>query len=138
LIYPLRRLIAQSDPLATASGSVPNSQQIKHHFIDTVEVSNKSERSLTLAGKSTELPADVALDTNREHDLEKRTESEAGKLDDELNANQQLTDWRSEPTPQESIISNPLTPSKAELMRPDENAPVKNKLQGYRRLNRAK
>jgi len=91
--------------------------------------------------ESTELPADVALDTNREHDLEKRTESEAGELDDELNANQQLTDGRRlerqvsatyEPTPQEFPVSNPLTPSKVEF---DEKAAVGNTLKGYRKLN---
>jgi hypothetical protein len=43
-----------------------------------------------------------------------------------------------EPTPREFNVSNPLTPSKVELMRQEEKAPVKNKLQGYRRLNRAK
>lgn len=44
----------------------------------------------------TELPAHMALDANRvaKHDVEKGAESEAGKLDDELNANQQLTDGR--------------------------------------------
>jgi hypothetical protein len=89
---------------------------------EAVEVPNKSEeRSLTLAGKSTELPADVALNTNREHDLEKRTEPELPQYH--------------EPTPQESIISNPPTPSTVEL---DEKAPVKNIPQGYRKLNGAK
>jgi hypothetical protein len=91
---------------------------------EAVEVPNKSEeRSLTLAGKPKELPADLDSDTNRrEHDLEKRTELEAGKLDNELNANQQLTDG----------------PSRAELMRSDEQAPREYDLQGFKKLNHAK
>jgi hypothetical protein len=89
---------------------------------EAVEVPNKSEeRSLTLAGKSKELPADVALDAKGEHDLEQRTESELPQ--------------HHEPTPREFNVSNPLTPSKVEL---DEKAPVKNILQGYRKLNGAK
>ncbi len=95
---------------------------------EAVEVPNKSEeRSLTLAGKPKELPADLDSDTNRERDLEnrerdleKRTESEAGKLDEELqNLNRQLTD--------ES--------SRAGLMRPVEQAPLENALKGFRKLN---
>jgi hypothetical protein len=90
---------------------------------EAVEVPNKSEeRSLTLAGKPKELPADLDSDTNRERDLEKRTESEAGKLDKELNANEQLTDG----------------PSTAESVRPDEQGPREYPLQGFKRLNRAK
>jgi hypothetical protein len=77
---------------------------------------------LTLAQRSTELPADVALDTYREHDLEKRAE---------------LPQHR-EPTPQESIISNPLTPSKVELIRQDEKAPIEYALKGFKKLNREK
>jgi hypothetical protein len=92
---------------------------------EAVEVPNKSEeRSLTLAGKPKELPADLDSDTNRERDLEKRTESELPQ--------------HHEPTPREFNVSNPLTPSKVALMRQEEKSPVKNKLQGYRRLNRAK
>jgi hypothetical protein len=86
------------------------------------------ECSLTLARESTALPAQVAVDADEE--LSK--------------SNQQLTDGRSlerrssatfEPTPQEFIVSNPLTPSKVELMKEDEKAPIKNILQGYRKLN---
>ncbi len=101
--------------------------------------------SLTLAQRSTELSADVALDTNREHDLEKRTDWEDGKLDEDLNQlNQQVTNGQRlerqvsatyDPTPQEFPVSNPLTPSQVEL---DEKASVGNTLKGYRKLNRKK
>jgi hypothetical protein len=74
-----------------------------------VEVSrNGGKGSLTLARESTELPADVALEA---HGGAKLTESPA---------------------------SNPPTPSKEESMKEDEKAPVKNILQGYRKLNGAK
>src|SRR5713101_5662677 len=89
---------------------------------EVIEVSDKSEeRSLTPARESTDLPADVASNTNREHDLEKRPETELPQ--------------QHEPTYRESVVSNPLTPSKVEL---DEKAPRENKLRGYRRLNREK
>jgi hypothetical protein len=75
---------------------------------EAVEVPNKSEeRSLTLAGKPKDLPADL---------------DSAGKLDNELNANEQLTDG----------------PSRAELMRPVDQVPLENALKGFKRLNRAK
>ncbi len=76
---------------------------------EVIEVSdNSEERSLALARQSTELPADVALDAN---------------------GGAKLT---------ESPASNPPTPSKVESMNDDEKAPVKNILQGYRKLNGAK
>jgi hypothetical protein len=88
---------------------------------EAVEVSRNGEKSsLTLAREATELPADVALNTNREHDLERRTESELPQ--------------QHEPTPQEFPVASPLTPLNVELTRQDENAPAKNKLQGFKRL----
>lgn len=99
-------------------------------------VDESEERSLTVARKSTTLPAHMALDANKEanHDVRKRPEPElpqphmspsekVGELDEGLKSlNQQLTDG----------------PSNVELMRQDEKAPVENALQGYKRLNREK
>ena len=125
---------------------------------EPIEVSNKNEaRSLALPRNSTALAAQLALDASSA-DLEKQPEAElsqqhkslaekTGRLDEELkNVNQQPTDGQRlqrqdsanllcEPTPRESVVSNPLTPSKVEL---DEKAPRENKLRGYRRLNREK
>jgi hypothetical protein len=60
------------------------------------------------------------------------------KLDepDAIDAEAVATFLDHEPTPQECIVSNPLTRSKVELMKQDEKSPRENALQGYQKLNR--